>query len=70
MLSLEAALAIYNDPADLLENYDTSPLGQGSELLSGRWVNRRLPARSPATAPGRAGRTVPGRPPSSRASSS
>ncbi len=27
---LKGALAVYDDPADLLENYDSSPLGQGS----------------------------------------
>ena len=37
---LKGALAIYDDPADLLENYDSSPLGQGSELPSGQPNNR------------------------------
>ena len=28
---LKGALAIYNDPADLLDPYDTSPLGDSSQ---------------------------------------
>ena len=31
-VDLEAALAIYDDPADLLENFDSSPLGQGTRF--------------------------------------
>jgi len=38
-VELEGALAIYDDPADLLKHYDSSPLGQGVEFLGGRRVN-------------------------------
>ena len=38
-VGLGGALAIYDDPADLLKHYDPYPLRQGVEFVGGRRVN-------------------------------